>query len=125
LRLSSYFFPFLDIENLKHAYAIADLVVHRSGAGSIFEIAYCGKASILIPISKSAQDHQRKNAYEFAKENRAIVLEQENLSPNIFLKKISDLLSNSNQLQEMQKKAKSFYNPNTSGLIVKELLNLK
>ena len=38
-------YPFLNIEQMKHALALADLVINRAGAGSIFEIAACGKTS--------------------------------------------------------------------------------
>ena len=44
----------------------ADLVISRSGAGAIFEIAAMGRASILVPIADSPADHNRRNAYVFA-----------------------------------------------------------
>ena len=87
-------YSFLDAEELKHAYALADLILNRAGAGSIFEIAACGKPSILIPLPNSAGNHQRKNAYDFANigkqtdGERAIILEQENLTPNIFIEEM-------------------------------------
>jgi len=118
-------YPFLNVEQMKQAMAVADLVVNRAGAGSIFEIAACGKPSILIPIPDSAQDHQRKNAYEFAKGERAVVLDQENLTPNIFLDTISNLLSNPAKLKQMGQKAKTFYNSHTPELIRDQILTLK
>jgi len=118
-------YPFLDAGQLKHAYAVADLILNRAGAGSIFEIAALGKPSILIPLPNSAQDHQRKNAYEFSNSGeRTVVLDQENLTPNILLDTISNLLSSSTKLQEMGQKAKSFYNPQTPELIRDEILKL-
>lgn len=119
---SYHLYPFLDVEQMKQALAVADLVVNRAGAGSIFEISACGKASILIPIPKSAFDHQKKNAYEFAKQGRAVVLEQENLTPNLFLEEISKLLRNPDKPREMGQKAKTFYNPKTPELIRDEIL---
>lgn len=116
-------YPFLDANQLKYAYVIADLILNRAGAGSIFEIAALGKPSILIPLPNSAQDHQQKNAYEFSNSGeRSIVLDQENLTPNILLGTISNLLSNPTKLQEMGQKAKSFYNPQTPELIRDEIL---
>ncbi len=118
-------YPFLNAEQLKDAFALADLIVNRAGAGSIFEIAALGKPSILIPIPDSASDHQRQNAYEFSDNNqRAIVIEQENLTPNIFLEEISKLITNPAKLSALSPKAKSFYNPNTAELIRDEILNL-
>lgn len=119
---SYHLYGFLNAEQLKHAYAVADLVVNRAGAGSITEIAALGKPSILIPISNSAQDHQKKNAYEFSNNGeRAVVLGQENLTPNMFLETISDLLNNPTKLTQMSKAAKSFYNPKTPELIRGEI----
>jgi len=115
-------YPFLNTEWEKHAYALADLIINRAGAGSIFEIAALGKPSILIPLPNSAQNHQRENAYEFAKISNAIILDQENLTPNILLQQISNLLSDPVKLSEMSQKAKQFYNPNTAELIRDEIL---
>jgi UDP-N-acetylglucosamine--N-acetylmuramyl-(pentapeptide) pyrophosphoryl-undecaprenol N-acetylglucosamine transferase len=117
-------YPFLNTEQEKHAYALADLVVNRAGAGGIFEIAALGKPSILIPLPGAAQNHQRENAYEFARISEAIILEQENLTPNMLLEQISNLLSNPQKMSEMSEKAKSFYNPQTAELIRDEILKL-
>ncbi|MFH1129594.1 MAG: undecaprenyldiphospho-muramoylpentapeptide beta-N-acetylglucosaminyltransferase [Patescibacteria group bacterium] len=115
-------YPFLNTEQEKHAYVLADLIVNRAGAGGIFEIAALGKPSILIPLPNSAQNHQRENAYEFSKVSEAVILEQENLTPNMLLEQISNLLSNPQKLSEMSQKAKQFYNPATAELIRDEIL---
>jgi len=115
-------YPFLKAEELKHAYALSDLIISRAGAGNIFEIAALGKPSILIPLPNSAQEHQRQNAYDFKGDGRCIVLEQENLTPNLFLEQISNLLSDSALMQAMSEKAKTFYNPQTNELIRDEIL---
>jgi UDP-N-acetylglucosamine--N-acetylmuramyl-(pentapeptide) pyrophosphoryl-undecaprenol N-acetylglucosamine transferase len=123
-------YRFLNAEELKHAYALADLIVNRAGAGSIFEIAALGKASILIPLPNSAANHQRKNAYDFADKNnqtgegRTIILDQENLTPNIFLEEISKLLGDPKKLKAMGQKAKEFYSADTAQKIRDEILNL-
>jgi len=117
-------YPFLNTEQEKHAYALADLIINRAGAGGIFEISALGKPSILIPLPGAAQNHQRENAYEFKKVSDAIILEQENLTPNILLEQISNLLSNPQKMSEMSQKAKSFYNPQTAELIRDEILKI-
>ncbi|MAG44794.1 undecaprenyldiphospho-muramoylpentapeptide beta-N-acetylglucosaminyltransferase [bacterium] len=83
--------PFLKQE-IAHAYAISDLIISRAGANILAEIAALKKPSILIPLPTSSFDHQRENAMVFAKNDAAIVLEQENLRPNILLEKIKKLL---------------------------------
>lgn len=127
--LGYHLYSFLNMDQLKQAYAVADLIINRAGAGSIFEIAACGKPSILIPLPKSAQDHQKKNAYEFANpsageagDGRAVVLEQQNLTSNMFLDTISNLISNPAKLKQMGERAKIFYNPKIPDLIKAEIL---
>jgi UDP-N-acetylglucosamine--N-acetylmuramyl-(pentapeptide) pyrophosphoryl-undecaprenol N-acetylglucosamine transferase len=115
-------YSFLNAEQLKHAYAVADLIINRAGASSIYEIAACGKPSIIIPLPTAASDHQRKNAHDFAETGGAVVLGQENLTPNMFLDEISKLLSNPNKLKEMGEKAKSFYQPNIAEKIRDEII---
>jgi len=120
-------YPFLNTEQLKYAFAAADLIISRAGATFIFEIAAVGKPSILIPLPSAASDHQRENAFEFVNplaggQPRAIILEQENLTPNLFLTAISNLLNNPDKLRQMSEKAKIFYNPNTAELIRDEIL---
>jgi len=117
-------YSFLEGEKLKHAYAISDIIVSRAGAGSIFEIAAVGKPSILIPLSSSAADHQAKNAMALAKTGGTIILEENNLTINIFLDVVFDLLNKPEKLKEMGERAKSFYNPETNQKIAEEIISL-
>src|SRR3989338_7074731 len=64
-------FPYLESGAMRMAYGAADLVVSRAGSGSIFEIAASGLPSIIIPLDGSAQEHQRENAYAYAKSGAA------------------------------------------------------
>ncbi len=104
-------YPFLEEEDLGAAFVASDLIIARAGAGTIFEIAYCGKPSILIPLPEAAQDHQLANAYAFAKEGGAIVMEEENLSPRFLLATLRLLFSEPERLQKMGEKAKQFSMP--------------
>ncbi|MBD3282549.1 MAG: UDP-N-acetylglucosamine--N-acetylmuramyl-(pentapeptide) pyrophosphoryl-undecaprenol N-acetylglucosamine transferase [Candidatus Portnoybacteria bacterium] len=117
-------YDFLDLEKLKHAYALSDLIINRAGAGSIFEIAALGRASILIPLPKSASDHQKENAYGFASGGRAVVLDQGNLTQNLFLDQVFDLINDPDKRKEMGEKARGFYRGDSAELIKKEILSL-
>lgn len=117
-------YSFLEEDKLKHAYAVADIIISRAGAGSIFEIAALGKPSILIPLSNSASDHQNRNAQALARINGAIVLNEENLTINMFLRTIFDLIDNPEKIKTIAQNAKSFYNPNTNKEIVNEILKI-
>ncbi|MBU3942671.1 undecaprenyldiphospho-muramoylpentapeptide beta-N-acetylglucosaminyltransferase [Patescibacteria group bacterium] len=109
--------PFLKEKELANAYAIADLVVSRAGAGGIFEIAAVGKPSILIPLAGSAQDHQVRNAYAYAKKGAALVIEEPNFKPHFILERINHLFKNPEKMELMAEKAKDFARPDAARIV--------
>ncbi len=70
------------LKDMNYAYSAADLVVSRSGAGSLFEIASFGLPSILIPYP-FAGAHQVENAKVLAKRGASIMLEDSKMSPEM------------------------------------------
>jgi UDP-N-acetylglucosamine:LPS N-acetylglucosamine transferase len=64
------------IEDMATAYAEADGVVARAVALTLAELAIAGRPAILVPLPNAADDHQRKNAAQFANAGAAVVLEQ-------------------------------------------------
>lgn len=111
-------------EELKDILALADLVISRAGSTSISEVAANGKAAILIPIEKSANNHQRMNAYALAKIGGAVVLEESNLGSNILLKKIEEILGNSELQEKMSRNIKTFYHPDATEKIAEGVLGM-
>lgn len=109
-------FDYFDEVQLANLYAIADLIISRAGAGSIFEIAAVGKPSILIPLSSSANNHQNKNAYEYSKNGAALVLEENNLTPNLFVAQIEKILD-TDLSKKMALNAKEFYKVDAAKII--------
>jgi UDP-N-acetylglucosamine--N-acetylmuramyl-(pentapeptide) pyrophosphoryl-undecaprenol N-acetylglucosamine transferase len=116
--------PFFSEEELKNVFASANLVVSRAGAGSIFEIALCGKPSILIPLPDSAADHQRENAFTYAEAGATIVIEQVNLTPNILLNEIEKIVNNQRLMDKMSQNALSFAIPEAGKRIAEEIIKL-
>ncbi|MEK7503382.1 MAG: UDP-N-acetylglucosamine--N-acetylmuramyl-(pentapeptide) pyrophosphoryl-undecaprenol N-acetylglucosamine transferase [Patescibacteria group bacterium] len=116
---------FLKEVELRDAFEISELVISRAGSGSIFEIAALQKPSILIPLSSSAQDHQLKNAYAYAQNKAAVVMEEANLTPRFFHEKIKYLFANPDELQKMSQRAREFSRPDSAkiiaGYIIKSL----
>lgn len=100
------------------------LVISRASAGAIFEIAEWGKPSILIPITNSAQDHQRENAWEYAKVGAAEVIEEANLAPHILLSEIKNIMENKSKQENMGKSAKNFSRPDAAIKIAEEIIKL-
>ncbi|MDP2629691.1 MAG: UDP-N-acetylglucosamine--N-acetylmuramyl-(pentapeptide) pyrophosphoryl-undecaprenol N-acetylglucosamine transferase, partial [Candidatus Harrisonbacteria bacterium] len=100
----------------------ADLVISRAGS-SIWELAGIGKPAILIPLPDSANNHQRENAYAYANIGAALVIEEENFKPNLFVVQVQKLLSDPEKLERMKLAARTFYKAESAELIAQDLLN--
>jgi UDP-N-acetylglucosamine--N-acetylmuramyl-(pentapeptide) pyrophosphoryl-undecaprenol N-acetylglucosamine transferase len=68
------------IDTMAEAYAAADLVISRSGATSVAELAVCGKRAVLIPFPFAADNHQEYNARTLADRGNADVIVQKELT---------------------------------------------
>ncbi len=62
------------LDDIERYYEVADLVVCRAGAGTVWEVACYGLPSILVPKSNLPGDHQVKNAYFLARRGQARLL---------------------------------------------------
>ena len=69
------------IHDMAGAYAAADLVVGRSGATTVAELAVCGKRAVLVPFPFAADNHQEFNATSLAARGAAEVIIQKDLTP--------------------------------------------
>lgn len=116
--------PFLDRDEMADAYAVADIVVSRSGANSITEIAATQKVAIFVPLVHSANDHQYMNAYEIAKIGGALVMEESNLGSNLLVKKINELLQEKDLRTQLQQKIGAFYHPDAAKKIVAGIIKM-
>ncbi len=122
----TYYHPiaFFDERNIRNAYAIADVVVSRAGAASIFEIAAVGKPAILIPLKGSAQEHQRENAYEYAEHGAADIIEEDNLTPSVLLNEIRKLAVDQERRKLMSERALQFAKPDAAEVIAREIFKI-
>jgi len=111
-------------EELKDILAMSDLVISRAGANSISEFAANGKASIIIPLENSANDHQRMNAYALAKIGACVVLEENNLGENILMNRISEILNDDNFHKKLSESIKVFYHPDAAERIAEGILGM-
>jgi len=86
--VSATLLPF--IEDMAAAYAEADVIVCRAGAGTVTEIAAVGAAAVFVPYPYAVDDHQSANARWLVSSNAAWLLLQREFTPN----KLADLLQN-------------------------------
>lgn len=112
------------VKDLKGAFAAADLVLSRAGAGAIFEIAAFGKPAILIPLEEAASDHQRINAYEYGEQGAAVVLEEANFKPSIFINQAQKILGDAELKKKMSEAARKFAKPEAAQKIAEEILKV-
>lgn len=94
------------IDNMAEVMAAADLVVARSGAITVSEIAVLGKASVLIPSPNVVRNHQEQNAREFEKIDAARVLCEEELTSDKLYDTIVSMTKDQKTLASMGKNAK-------------------
>ena len=111
------------IKEMDLAYAAADLIVSRAGAGTISELAVVGKPCIFIPSPNVSEDHQTKNAKALVDKNAAVLIKDVE-SKDKLSETILELLNNSNQLNELSKNIKLFALPNAAQQIVDEIFKL-
>jgi len=118
-------FTFLNPLALKMAAGAASLVISRAGS-TIFEIAAWGIPSIIIPIpaENSNGDHQRKNAFNYARHGAATVIEQGNLSTPILLSEISHFFEQPGKMEKMSAAAKAFATPDAAAKIAREVVDI-
>ena len=114
-------FPFFDGGQMSLAYAAADIIISRAGAGSLFEIASLGKPGIVIPIVNSANNHQLANAIEFSKFG-GVIIEGSNITPHILMNQISALLEPTRYAQVSQQ-IRQFATPNAATDIAVAILD--
>lgn len=116
-------YDYLDTHTLRLAASAADLIISRAGS-TIFEIAAWGKPSILVPITHSNEDHQRRNAFAYSRTGAALVIEEKNLSANILMSEIERVLGNPEGKAKMEKAAKDFFKPDAAEKIAREILTI-
>lgn len=68
------------LNRMDFAYAAADIIISRAGAGSVSELCIVGKPTVFIPSPNVAEDHQTKNAEALVKKNAAIMLKESELN---------------------------------------------
>jgi len=101
--------PFID--DMPGAFAAADLIVCRAGAGAVAELAAAGKPSVLVPFPFAADDHQLHNAEAFARAGAAkLVLDRDFTGAKLF-ETVRALAAGSDALDRMGEAARKFAHP--------------
>ena len=111
------------IEDMSQAYKAADLVICRAGAITLAELAYLGKAAMLIPSPNVAADHQTKNA-RVLEDHEAAILVPDHEAVQRVPSELPAILQDQQQLEKLAGQIKTFARPHATHHIVKEVLGL-
>ena len=104
--------PFID--DMPRAFRAADLVVCRSGAGAVAELAAAGKPSLLVPFPFAADDHQLRNAEAMERAGAARLMLDRDLDGERLFDEIRALWETPGRLEEMGKAARRLAHPDAA-----------
>lgn len=102
-------------------YSRADLVICRAGAGTVTELAACGRVSILVPLPTAADNHQQKNAELLVKHDAGVMILQKDLTALKLIEEIQKLKADPARCQQISKNIKSLFLPRAAQTMAAEL----
>ena len=107
------------LDDMPMRFADADLILCRSGASTVAELAAAGRPAVLVPFPGAADDHQMKNAEAFARVGAAElrVQEADDLMESFLYSDLSGLLLNPDRLAEMGRRVRSLAHPHAVRVI--------
>ncbi len=111
------------LERMDLAYACADIVVARAGAGTISELCLLGKTAILVPSPNVAEDHQTKNAQVLVNKEAAIMLRDVEIEERLG-DVLSSLLANEKKMNDLRKQIAKLAVHDSDIMIAREILNV-
>ena len=106
--------PNLNAFHLRALYSAASVVVTRAGSGTLFEIAAWGIPAIVIPIPEDVSRDQRTNAYAYARGAGGVVIEEQNLNPNLLVAEIDKIAGDTSRQKALRERALSFSMPDAA-----------
>lgn len=111
------------ISDMIEAYAAADLVISRAGAGSISEFCLLGKPVILVPSPNVAEDHQTKNALALVQQNAALYVTDAE-ARRILLPQAINTVTDPAKLESLGRNILQLAKPNAASDIADEVIKL-
>ena len=102
------------IEDMAEAYGWADLVICRSGALTIAELAAAGLASVLVPYPYAVDDHQTANGLYLSENGAAILLPQTDLTASALAEHLTKMMQAPERLLQMGEKARELARPDAN-----------
>jgi UDP-N-acetylglucosamine--N-acetylmuramyl-(pentapeptide) pyrophosphoryl-undecaprenol N-acetylglucosamine transferase len=104
--------------------AEADLIVSRSGATTLAELAAAGRPAILVPLPTAADDHQRRNAELVAAAGAAEVMVERDLTGHALAERLIALAADADRRRRMAESARALARPDAARVIADRALEL-
>lgn len=105
------------------AYAAADGVIARSGASTLTELSFIGKASLLVPFPFAADDHQTHNARVFTSHGAAVMCRQADLAPAAVHDFVRNIVQQTEARLAMENAMRSLSRPDAAQVIARTILS--
>jgi UDP-N-acetylglucosamine--N-acetylmuramyl-(pentapeptide) pyrophosphoryl-undecaprenol N-acetylglucosamine transferase len=113
------------LDDMPARFAPANLVMARSGASTVAELAAAGKPSLLVPFAAAADDHQTRNAEEMVKVGAAVMIKETELADRErVLDTLVQLLSSRERLAAMSAAALTQAHPGAAEQITERIASL-
>ena len=112
------------LDDMPQRFANADLIVCRSGASTVAEVAAAGKCALFVPFPGAADDHQLRNAELLAQAGAALLIPESELNPERFMEEVTALLQSPERLALMGGKARALAHPNAAAHIAAMALSV-
>lgn len=109
-------------DDMNALYKDSHVVICRSGAGTMTELALAGRPAIFVPYPFAADNHQAKNAELFVNEGAAWMIEQKDLNPEWLAEKFRSFLKDPAELVQKAGAMRKLAKPEAAKMIVKELM---
>jgi UDP-N-acetylglucosamine--N-acetylmuramyl-(pentapeptide) pyrophosphoryl-undecaprenol N-acetylglucosamine transferase len=111
------------LNDMAKAYAAADVIISRSGAGAVSELCLVGKPTVFIPSPVVAEDHQTKNAQALVAEDAAIMIKENDLEEK-FKEVFLSVFESEEKRERLSKNIKALALPNATKDICDEIEKL-
>jgi UDP-N-acetylglucosamine--N-acetylmuramyl-(pentapeptide) pyrophosphoryl-undecaprenol N-acetylglucosamine transferase len=111
------------VERMDLAYAMADVILSRSGALTISELCFAGKPAVFIPSPNVAEDHQMKNAQALAREGAAEIIPDQEVRQRL-IQRAYELLDDEARRRELSENIQKLAMPDAAARIAREVIAL-
>ena len=114
--------PFFD--PVEEIYSIADLMICRAGGMTVSEVTACGIPTIFIPLPAAIGNNQVQNAETVANAGAAVVIEQDEITPEKILRQLVRILTENELYQQMKTASRNLGKPFASDVIAETVIKL-